>query len=285
MVISPRLSLTVTLLVLLAGVLHATWNAIASVIKDERVAFGLIGLTETVGAAICLPFTGMPRSSALAYVCASAVIHVAYMSALLHSYRLGDFGRAYPLARGTSPLLVAAGAWFLADEHLAAIQIAGVSLIAGALIAIVFAGGRLTRADIPATLAALLTGITIAAYTVLDGLGVRHAHNPLGYIAVLFLLQGPVVTAVAAVSLRHHLANLTPADIPAGILAGALSLIAYGIVIWAQTHGPLALVSALRETSVISAALIATLLFHEPLARRRLGPSIAVVAGIVLISI
>ena len=285
MLISPHLSLTVTILVLGAGVLHAIWNAIASVIKDKRVAFGLIGLTEAVAAAICLPFTGMPRSSALAYVGASALIHVAYIYALLHSYRLGDFGRAYPLARGTSPLLVTAGAWFLADEHLAAIQIAGISLIAGALIAIVFAGGRLTRADVPATLAAMLTGITIAAYTVLDGLGVRHAHNPLGYIALLFLLQGPVVTVIAAVSLRHQLGSLTPADVPAGLLAGALSLIAYGIVIWAQTHGPLALVSALRETSVISAALIATLLFHEPLGRRRLGPSIAVVAGIALITI
>jgi drug/metabolite transporter (DMT)-like permease len=283
--ISPRLSLTVTVLVLAAGVLHATWNAIACVIKDKRVAFGLIGLTEAMAAAICLPFTGMPRSSALAYVAASALIHVAYIYALLHSYRLGDFGRAYPLARGTSPLLVTAGAWFLADEHLEAIQIAGISLIAGALMAIVFAGGRLTRADVPATLAAMLTGITIAAYTVLDGLGVRHAHNPLGYIALLFLLQGPVVTLIAAFSLRHQLGNLTPADVPAGLVAGALSLIAYGIVIWAQTHGPLALVSALRETSVITAALIATVLFHEPLGRRRLGPAIAVVAGLALISI
>jgi drug/metabolite transporter (DMT)-like permease len=284
-VIAHHLSVTVTVLVLGAGVLHATWNAIASVIKDKLVAFGLIGLSQTVAAAVCLPVTGMPRSSALAFVCASALIHVAYTYALLHSYRLGDFGRAYPLARGTSPLLVAVGAWFLADEHLAAVQIAGISLVAGALIAIVFAGGRLARTDVPATLAALLTGVTIAAYTVLDGLGVRHAHNPLGYIALLFLLQGPVLTVISGILLRHQLTNLAPGDVRAGLIAGALSLVAYGIVIWAQTHGPLALVSALRETSVISAALIAALLFHEPLGRRRLGPAIAVAAGIVLISI
>lgn len=283
--IPTHLTVTVTVLVLGAGVLHATWNAIASVIKDKLVAFGLIGLTETVVAAICLPLAGMPRSSALAYVAASAMIHVAYTYALLHSYRLGDFGRAYPLARGTSPLLVAVGAWFLADEHLAAIQIAGVSVVAAGLIAIVFAGGRLTRADVPATLAATLTGITIAAYTVLDGLGVRHAHNAVGYTTLLFLLQGPVVAAIAGFSLRRQRAEAELADVAAGVAAGALSLVAYGIVIWAQTHGPLALVSGLRETSVISAALIATLLFHEPLGRRRLGPAIAVVAGIVLISL
>ncbi len=283
--IPTHLSPAITALVLGAGVLHATWNAIASKIKEKFVAFGLIGMTEAVVAGVFLPLTGMPASSAFAFVGASAVIHVAYTYALLHSYRLGDFGRAYPLARGTSPLLVAVGAWFLADEHLAAIQIAGISIVAASLTAIVFAGGRLTRADVPATLAALLTGVTIASYTVLDGLGVRHAHNPFGYIALLFLLQGPVVAAIAGISLRKRIRNLQLTDVPAGFAAGALSLVAYGMVIWAQTHGPLALVSALRETSVITAALIATLLFHEPLGRRRLGPAIAVVAGIVLISI
>ena len=283
--IPTHLSPAVTALVLGAGVLHATWNAIASEIKEKFVAFGLIGVTEAVVAGVFLPLTGMPASRAFVFVGASAVIHVAYTYALLHSYRLGDFGRAYPLARGTSPLLVAVGAWFLADEHLAAVQIAGISIVAASLTAIVFAGGRLTRADVPATVAALLTGVTIASYTVLDGLGVRHSHNAFGYIALLFLLQGPVVAAIAGISLRQRIRTLQLTDLPAGFTAGALSLVAYGMVIWAQTHGPLALVSALRETSVITAALIATLLFHEPLGRRRLGPAIAVVAGIVLISI
>jgi drug/metabolite transporter (DMT)-like permease len=283
--IPAHLTPAVTALVLAAGVLHAIWNALASVIKDKFVAFGLIGVTEAVVAGVCLPLAGLPAAPALAYVAASAVIHIAYTYALLHSYRLGDFGRAYPLARGTSPLLVAVGAWFLADEHLAATQIAGVSIVAASLMAIVFAGGKLTRADLPATLVALLTGVTIAAYTVIDGLGVRHSHNPFGYISLLFLLQGPVVAAIAGVSLRHRFAALALTDLPAGLAAGALSLVAYGMVIWAQNHGPLALVSALRETSVITAALIATLLFHEPLGRRRLGPAIAVVIGIVMISI
>lgn len=283
--IPTHLTPAVTALVLGAGVVHAVWNAIASVIKEKFVAFGLIGVTEAVVAVICLPLTGLPRSAALAYVGASALIHVGYTYALLHSYRLGDFGRAYPLARGTSPLLVAVGAWFLAGEHLAAVQIAGISVVAASLFAIVFAGGRLTRADVPATVAALLTGVTIAGYTVLDGLGVRHSGNAFGYIALLFLLQGPVVAAIAAASLRHRLGTVSRSDVPAGLAAGALSLVAYGMVIWAQTHGPLALVSALRETSVITAALIATLLFHEPLGRRRLGPAVAVVAGIILISV
>ena len=271
--------------VLCAGVLHATWNAIASAIPDKTVAFALIGVAQAAIAVVVLPIVGVPRSGAVAFAAASAVIHVAYTAALLQSYRLGEFGRTYPLARGTAPLLVGAGAWVIAGEHLTALQIAGTCTIAAALTAIVFAGGRLSRDDLPATAAALLTGVTIAAYTVVDGLGVRHAHNPAGYLALLFILETPAVLAIAGYRLRHRLNRRLLRNVPAGIAAGAISVLAYGIVVWAQTRGPLALVSALRETSVISAALIATLLFKEPFARRRLLPSLAVALGIVLIAV
>jgi drug/metabolite transporter (DMT)-like permease len=280
-----QLTLTVTVLVLLAGVLHAIWNAMASAISDKTVAFALIGAAQAGFAVIALPIVGLPDSGAVAFAAASAVIHIAYTGALLQSYRLGDFGRAYPLARGTAPLLVGLGAWFIAGEHLSALQIAGTCTIAAALTGIVFAGGRLTRADLPATAAALLTGVTIASYTVIDGLGVRHAHNPAGYLSLLFLFQAPAILAIALYSLRHRLDRRLLRDVPAGLGAGVISVLAYGIVVWAQTRGPLALVSALRETSVISAALIATLLFKEPFARRRLLPSVAVALGIVLIAL
>jgi len=279
-----HLTPTVTVLVLFAGVVHAAWNAIASRIENRFLAFALIGLTETAVGAVVLAVVGMPASSALAFAAGSAVVHVAYTYALLNSYRLGGFGRAYPLARGTAPLLVALGAWFLADEHLDALQLAGVCTIAAALLSLVFAGGRPSRGDYPAIGAALLTGCTIAGYTVLDGLGVRHAGNPVGYVALLFVLQGPVVAIIAAVALRGHIRSSRGDDVRAGIISGLLSMLAYGIVVWAQTRGPLALVSALRETSVISAALISTLVFKEPYGRRRLGPAVAVVAGILLIS-
>jgi drug/metabolite transporter (DMT)-like permease len=280
-----QLTLAVVALVLFAGVLHAAWNAIASAISDKTVAFGLIGAAQGTLAVIALPVVGLPRSSALAFAAGSAVIHIAYTAALLQSYRLGDFGRAYPLARGTAPVLVGLGAWFIVGEHLTTLQIAGTCTIAAALTGIVFAGGRLTRADLPATSAALLTGVTIASYTVVDGLGVRHAHNPAGYLSLLFLFQAPAILAFALYRLRHRLDRRLLPDVPAGFGAGLISVLAYGIVVWAQTHGPLALVSALRETSVISAALIATLLFKEPFARRRLLPSVAVAFGIVLIAL
>lgn len=280
-----QLGLGVIALVLLAGVLHATWNALASAISDKTVAFALIGAAQAALAVIALPIVGLPRSGAVAFAGGSAVIHIAYTAALMQSYRLGDFGRAYPVARGTAPLLVGLGGWFIAGEHLSTLQIAGTCTIAAALTAIVLAGGRLTRSDLPATAAAVLTGVTIASYTVIDGLGARHAHNPVGYLSLLFACQAPAVLAIAIYRLRHRLHRRLLHHLPAGLGAGGISVLAYGIVVWAQTHGPLALVSALRETSVISAAVIATLLFKEPFARRRLLPSIAVVLGIVLISL
>jgi drug/metabolite transporter (DMT)-like permease len=279
-----HLTLAVIAVVLFAGVLHATWNAIASAISDKTVAFALIGAAQALIAVIVLPIVGLPRSEAVAFAAGSAVIHVVYTAALLQSYRLGDFGRTYPLARGTAPLLVGVGAWLL-GEHLSALQVAGTCMIAAALTGIVFAGGRLTRADLPATVIALLTGVTIAAYTVVDGLGVRHAHNPAGYLALLFLFQAPAILGISAYRLHNRLHRRLLRDVPAGLAAGVISVLAYGIVVWAQTRGPLALVSALRETSVISAALIATLFFKEPFARRRLLPSIAVAFGIVLIAL
>ena len=280
-----QLTFAVVALVLFAGVLHAAWNAIASAIADKTLAFALIGGAQAVIAIVALPIVGLPASGAVAFAAVSAVIHVAYTAALLQSYRLGEFGRTYPLARGTAPLLVGAGAWVIVGEHLTALQIVGTCTIAGALTGIVFAGGRLPRAEWPATVAALLTGVTIAAYTVVDGLGVRHAHNPAGYLALLFVLQEPAILAIASYRLRGRFRRRMVRDVPAGLGAGAISVLAYGIVVWAQTRGPLALVSALRETSVISAALIAALLFKEPFARRRLLPSVAVAAGIVLIAV
>jgi drug/metabolite transporter (DMT)-like permease len=280
-----QLTLSITLLVLLAGVIHAVWNAIASRIDDRILAGGLIGGTQAATAAIVLPLAGLPRSAAIPYAAGSAAVHVAYTYALVYSFRLGGFGRAYPLARGTAPLLVAIGGWFLVGEHLDALQLAGTCTIAGALVAIVFVGGRPRREDWPGVAVALLTGVTIAAYTVLDGLGVRHAHDPVGYLSVLMAMQGPIVAVICVAILWRRPRPLAAADIGSGVLAGVLGTLAYGIVIWAQTRGPLALISALRETSVISAALISALVFREPLGRRRIGPAIAVVAGIILVSV
>jgi drug/metabolite transporter (DMT)-like permease len=267
-----------------AGALHATWNAIAKHLDDRLAAFAVIGVATMVGGGAVLAVTGLPYRAAIGFAVLSAVIHIGYELGLMSSYRLGAFNQVYPIARGTSPLVVAFGAYFLAGEHLGVIPLAGVVILALGLVSLALSGGRLTSSELPAIGAALLTGLTIAAYTIVDGLGVRRAHDPYAYTALLFLLMGPVFPVIAAFR-RPGLKWLTGPAAGQGLLAGALSLVAYGTVLWAQTRAPLAEVAAIRETSVVFAALIGLKLFAERFGTRRVAAAVLVAAGIVLISV
>ncbi len=204
-----------------AGALHATWNAIAKQIDDRLMAFAWIGVASTVCGGLAIVVTGLPYRAAIGFAIASAIIHVGYDLALMNSYRLGAFNQTYPIARGTSPLIVAVGAYFLANEHLSVAALLGVGTLAVGLMSLAFSAGRLSRQDLPAVGAAVLTGVTIAMYTIVDGLGVRRAHDPWAYVALLFLLQGPAMT-VAAAARRPLTAWRDTTTMRRGLLAGVL---------------------------------------------------------------
>lgn len=278
-----NLPVAVAVVVLLAGVLHALWNAVAKAIPDRLITFGLIGVSTTLGAVVMVFVFGLPAGRAMPYVLVSAAIHVGYYLALMASYRLGAFNQTYPLARGSAPLLVALGAAVFAGEHLSTMALLGVATLTGGLVTLAFSAGHLGRDDLPAVLAALGTGVTIAAYTLVDGLGARAAHDPFAYTGLLFLLQGPAIAAIAVVR-RGRAMWASGSNLRIGLAAGAVSLVAYGAVIWAQTRGPLAEVAALRETSVISAAIIGTIWLREEFGRRRIGAALLVAAGVVLLA-
>ncbi len=229
-------------------------------------------------------FTGMPYRAAIPYAVASGVIHLGYNLGLMNSYRLGAFNQTYPIARGISPLVVAVGAYLFAHEHLGAAALAGVVILAVGLMSLAFSAGRITRADSPAVIAAIFTGLTIAAYTIVDGLGVRHSHDPWAYAALLFVLEGPPIAVVAAFRRPASKWRDTTA-MRYGVLAGSLSVIAYGIVLWAQSRAPLAEVAAIRETSVVFAALIGFLVLREDFGRRRVAAAVVIATGIVLIGL
>jgi drug/metabolite transporter (DMT)-like permease len=278
---STTLSLTVTLAVLAAAVTHAVWNAIAHGIKDQTLAFALIGVG---GAAVSIPLiivAAIPRSSSWPYLLASVGIHVFYILLLMQCYRLGEFSQVYPLARGVSPLVVTILAAVFVHEHLALPQIGGVAVISAGLAFLVFGGRRPGRG---AFLAAVGTGLTIAAYTTVDGVGVRASASPIGYIGWLILLQSLCVPLFAVVRRRDVLLKQPRRILLSGLLAGALSVLAYGLVLWAQTRGELAPIAALRETSVIFGAIIGTLVFREPFGRTRIIATVLVVAGIVMLN-
>jgi len=279
---STTLSLTVTLAVLVAAVTHATWNAIAHGIKDQTLAFALIGVG---GIAVGIPLVivaAMPRGDCWPYLLGSVAIHVFYNLLLMQCYRLGEFSQVYPLARGTSPLVVTILAAIFVHEHLAFPQVAGVLVISAGLGVLVLAGRRPGRA---AFAAAIGTGLTIAAYTTVDGVGVRLSASPVGYIGWLMVLESLCVPMFALARRRDVVLKQRPRILLAGLAAGALSVLAYGLVLWAQTRGALAPIAALRETSVIFGAIIGTLVFREPFGRTRIAATVLVAAGIVLLNI
>jgi drug/metabolite transporter (DMT)-like permease len=279
---SSTLSLAVTVAVIAAAVTHAVWNAIAHGIKDQTLAFALIGVG---GIAVGIPLVilaTMPRADCWPYLLGSVAIHVFYNLLLMQCYRLGEFSQVYPLARGTSPLVVTILAAILIHEHIALPQIAGVLVVSAGLATLVLAGRRPGRA---AFAAAVGTGLTIAAYTTVDGVGVRLSGSPVGYIGWLMILECLCVPMFAVLRRRHVLLKQPKRILLAGLAAGALSVLAYGLVLWAQTRGALAPIAALRETSVIFGAIIGTLVFREPFGRTRIAATVLVATGIVLLNL
>lgn len=278
------LSPTVVVVVLAAAVLHATWNAIAHGISDRLVGFSLIGLGYTLSCTVVVFIVGFPTPKAWPFILASAGVHVLYQLALLVSYQLGPFSQVYPLARGTAPWVVAVVSLTILHQRLPLWEVIGVLVVSAGLISLVFAGGRPTRAHLPALAAAFTTGLMIATYTVLDGVGV-HMTDVGTYAAWMFLLQGPAVPLLAFMIRGRALLTQARPSLRTGLAGGLLSLIAYGMVLWAQAHGTLAPIAALRESSIIFGAVIGAVVFRESLGRGRIVASVIVVAGIVAINL
>ena len=216
---------------------------------------------------------------------ASVIIHTAYYVTLSRAYQTGDLSQVYPLFRGLAPVLVLVGALLLAGERLTTGAVIGIGLVSAGLISITFSGGALGRISSPALGWGLATSVMIAAYTVADGMGVRVAGNPFSYILWLFVFEPIPVGLWLLYRDRQGWAQYIRAK-PGKITLGATAAAtAYALVIYAMSVAPMALVSSLRETSVIFAALIGTLLFREPFGRQRILAAGLVCVGVVLIKI
>ncbi len=279
------LPLHVTVLVLFAGLLHATWNALLKRPgSDPLLDTALVTAGTWIVAAAALPLVPPPARASWPYIALSAAIHFGYYVALARAYHHGDLGYAYPLMRGTAPLLVAGVGAVWLRELPTPNMAAGIALISGGIvgIALLRTGGRPKR---PALLWALANAVIIAAYTVVDGAGARASGNAASY--VLWLLFVESLPFVAAVIVRRRRRFVTHARRfwARGILGGLCSAGAYGIVLWAMTRAPIGAVAALRETSVIFAALIGAVALKESFGTHRVLGAILVVAGIVLLKI
>jgi drug/metabolite transporter (DMT)-like permease len=276
-VAGPIVSPLVAGLVLMSAALHASWNAILKGGSDRLRSVTIMAVTTSVVAGLGAMFLPMPRTDSWRCIALSAALHVVYNLLLVASYRHGDLGMSYPIARGSSPLLVAVGAMVIAHERLDPLSLTGVGLISLGILGLAFENrkGLPSRALVPA----LLTGATIAAYTLADGLGARLSGQSQAYAAWLFISYGPAMALILI--LRPGRADRFRLDAEAvrSALGGIVSMAAYAIVIWAASVSPMGPVSALRETGVVFAALLGRACFNETLGTRRLAACMIIALG------
>lgn len=265
--------------VLLAALLHAGWNAMLHGSRDRYLSMAWMCIGMSLLAALALPWLPLPATASWPYIVASGLVHIAYNLFLVQAYDTGDLGLAYPIARGSSPLLVALGAALFAAERLTVVHVLGVLLVSVGIVLLALQRGRVTRSGL---MAAFLTGATIALYTVIDGIGVRLAGGTTAtaasYTGWLFLFF--FLTPAVFVARRGMAALRAPVKDVAGYATGGLvSVAAYGIVIWAMQYGEMGAVSALRETSVLFALLLGRLFLNEKLNAAKIGACVVIALG------
>ncbi|TWC18434.1 MULTISPECIES: DMT family transporter [unclassified Pseudomonas] len=270
----------ITLLVLFAALLHASWNALLRGGSDRLWSMTIMCIAIAIASAIAAAFMVPPATASWGYMVLSALLHVGYNLFLVRSYRVGDLGQTYPISRGSSPALITLGAAVFAGERIAPGTLLGIALVSVGIISLAFRGRKLSVPSLPY---ALGTGCFIAAYSVTDGIGTRLSGAPLAYTVWMCALWGLMMPGVY-IGLRdaRSLFCVRPGML-AAVVGGLVSLLAYGIVIYAMNEAPLGAVSALRETSVLFAALIGSVFLGETLTARRVLACAVIVSGTLLI--
>jgi drug/metabolite transporter (DMT)-like permease len=280
-----RIELHVAALVLLSALIHASWNTIVKSDVDRLVSFAVVMISGTILCLFLAPFVAFPSSEAWGYIVASTIVHNFYYFFLLRAYAHGDLSHVYPIARGLGPLLVAIFSGRLIGEALTTVEYAGVLLVSIGVTSLALARGLPHGAEWRPTIYAVLTGMTIAGYTIIDGVGARQSGDAIAYIVWLNIAEGPWVMMVAIVRRGRVIVPYLQAYWWRGAAGGAIATIGYGIAIWALSLGAMAHVAALRETSVLFGALMGTFLLRESFGPRRIAAASVVVAGLLLMNL
>jgi drug/metabolite transporter (DMT)-like permease len=267
------------ILVLLAAFMHAAWNALLRGGVDRAQSMAIMNATLGIAGLVLLAIAGLPAPASWVYVVASGVLHWIYVALLVVTYRSGDLGETYPVARGSSPALVALGGSVFAGEWMNVLGIVGIGLVCGGIFMLAAAKGRLRHMNLPWALA---TGVSIAAYTVVDGFGVRASGNWLGYTAAIFAFFIFVPLWFLAKAGTEFF-KTTTSEAAKAIGGGVISILAYGAIIWAMQASPMGAVSALRETSVVFAALLGAAFLGERLTAQRIVACCIIAAGAVCV--
>ena len=238
----------------------------------------VVGLLAGLAVAALVP---LPAAESIPFLLAAAVVHYLYYALMLWAYRIGDMSQVYPIARGIAPLLVALLAAILAGELLGPLSALAVLVLSTGILLLALSGHTVNR---KAVVLALLTGVAIAGYSFLSGLGVRKSQSLLGYIAWLEVATGIGMASVAYVRRMSLLVEFARTQWRSGLVAGSLSVTGYAIALWAMSVLPMAPVVALRETSVVFAAILGSVFLREGFAGRRVAAAATVVVGIALLA-
>jgi drug/metabolite transporter (DMT)-like permease len=269
-------------IVLFAAVLHASWNALVKGASDRAVVIAAVSLTHALAGILLIAVSPAPSSASWLYILLSTVIHYGYYVLLFQAYRLGDLSQVYPIQRGLAPALVALGAFLIIGETLSLLGWAGLAAISLGIALLAFPRGA-NRADPRAVAVAFVLGITIAGYSIVDGIGIRRSESPTGYMGWLFLFEFPVGLVILGRRRLRRISVSAPV-FALGLVGGVLAVLAYGLVLYAKTIAPLGAVSAVRESSVIFAALIGIVLFHERPVALRLFSAMIVGFGVIALA-
>lgn len=275
------MSLDVIALVLFGALLHATWNAIIKAGSDKSLDAALVSAGGAVTALPLLPFLPLPASEAWPFIGASAILQFAYFQLVAAAYRAGDIGLVYPLMRGVAPLIIVSTSSFILKETLSGGALIGTMTICAGILTLAFEARKGSRRAI---LLALANAIVIATYTYVDGIGARISGNSISYTLWMSLLP-PVLLFTWAISQRGI--NAVAAHIRynwwRGLIGGGGSIISYGIALWAMTKAPVAMVAALRETSILFALVISVLVLKERSSIWRYVAGAIIAAGVLVL--
>jgi len=275
-----EITLPVTLAVLGAALLHASWNVLVKSGADKELETFNIAIGSGLVALVAALFLPAPAPASWPWVAGSAVVHILYFVFLAGAYRFGELSYTYPVMRGGGPMIVAVVGALALGEVLPPGPTLGIVLICAGIFA--FASGKHDRR---ATAFALSNAVVIATYTLVDGQGARLSGAPLSYTLWFFVANGVVIAIYGWLRRGRAVAVHFGGSWRKAIVGGSCAVAAYGIALWAMTRAPIALVAVLRETSVIFAALLSAVFLAEKMTRRRLMATGAVMLGLAVLKL
>ena len=279
------MSIAVTVVVLLAALLHACWNFFVKSTDDKHISMSAVVLGHTPFAMAALLFSPLPAVESLPYLLVGAVLHSGYQLFLLSSYRIGDLSQVYPLARGSAPLIVAGISVTVMGVQLSWVELTAVAAIVSGIMSLTLVRRSDGLRNGRAAALAIITGGFIASYSLVDGLGAREAGTALGFYGWLSMVNAVIFASIMGVFQPGIVTRMIRRHWRLAVGGGGASFVAYALVTWAFTMAPIPLVTALRETSIIFALLLGVFVLKERLDLMKVVATACTLLGVGLLRI